>query len=158
MVDLLVLCCLSARAPTYNHPSPSHIYHINQGCPSLSEAHNFVMSYEKDYFDEREQANGTLLLPSLTPLDCLLFASSYKAISRVSALKQIEALLDFFSLTRNRGKQMGELSLGDQKKVMIAMELIGCPSHLQFRNVFEHLDLLTKRRLEEFLILLNSQR
>ena len=51
---------------------------------------------------------------------------------------------------------MRELSLGEQKKVMVAMELIGAPSHLHFRELCENLDLMTQRRLEQLLVLLQS--
>ena len=51
---------------------------------------------------------------------------------------------------------MRELSLGEQKKVMVAMELIGAPSRLHFRELCENLDLMTQRRLEQLLVLLQS--
>ena len=94
------------------------------------------MTYEVDYYEDGERAKGSLLLPSLSPLECLLFASRYKGITKRSALPQIYALLEFFGLTRNRGKKMRELSLGEQKKVMVAMELIGTPSRLHFKELF----------------------
>ena len=51
---------------------------------------------------------------------------------------------------------MRELSLGDQKKVMVAMELMGGgpARRLHFRDLFEHLDLLTQTRLERLFIAL----
>ena len=129
IIDCLIyLCCSPRRAPS----RPGTIININRGCYSISKISNFVLKTEKDAIDEIERERGSLLLPSLTPLECLVYAARYKNIPSRQALFQIDKLLNLFSLSRNRNKLMRELSVGEQKKVLIGMELIGGPSHLYF--------------------------
>ena len=106
-----------------------------------------------DSCDLYYQVRGSLLCPSLSPFELLYYAGLTKQIPKKLLLSQIFALLKVLNLMGNRHRAMGHLSLGDQRKTLIGMELLGCPKFLVFDNIFQHLDYPTTENLKHFLLM-----
>jgi sodium transport system ATP-binding protein len=122
-----------------------------------------VMGIDAEESPEKVRASIAFLTNDLkldkhfTPQDTMHFFADLHGVPKALAETRAEALFDYFDITSFKDKKIGELSQGMMQKVAIAVSLIHDPPVIIFDEPTNGLDIITARKVTDYLKLLRSQ-
>ena len=110
---------------------------------------------QESALDRYRDEQGCFGYPSLTVSEALEFASRRAGIANeYMSIERKNIFLDIFRLKEKKNRLLRELSQGEQKKALIAMELISVKGNLLLREPLKNLDEFSSRRLTTLMSLM----
>ncbi|MDK2866269.1 MAG: sodium transport system ATP-binding protein [Clostridiales bacterium] len=122
-----------------------------------------VMGIDAEEAPEKVRASIAFLTNDLkldkhfTPLDTLRFFADLHRVPKAVTEERACALFDYFDITPFKDKKIGELSQGMMQKVAIAVSLIHDPPVIIFDEPTNGLDIITARKVTDYLKMLRDQ-
>ena len=143
--------CLSEKVLSFGECATNLKYFTNQ--------YTLVSSDQESALDRFRDHQGCFGYPSLTVEQALEYASRRAGIANEDLkLERKKVLLNLFCLEEKKSRQLRELSQGEQKKALMAMELFPMKGNLLLRNPLKNLDEFSARRLKTLLWLISQEK